>query len=44
MNEARTAPIAINNVLIVGLASMSPVRKIPPVIVNKDPRRIIKGR
>ncbi len=43
IKDARIAPAERNRTLIFGFASISPVRKIPPVIVNKDPSRIIKG-
>ncbi len=41
--EARTAPIPRNNVLTLGFAAISPVNKIPPVIVNNAPSKIKNG-
>ena len=43
IKEATTAPTARNKVFTEGVASISPVRTISPVITYKEPIRIMKG-
>jgi len=43
MKEASTQPRAMMRVLVVGVARMSPLMQMPPVVVNRAMRRRMKG-